>query len=218
MAGKDRQHWDMIYHERAHQPYPPPDPLMLQFTPPAPNPYAPSVSSKTVSRALDLAGGLGQNALWLAGQGYMVDLIDISRAALTRAQEEAARRARAPITDDEVGADTLPRAAQPDLVRGINFIQADLDHATLEREMYDVVCVFRFLDRALFPALRAAVRPGGRIVYETYNTRHTLTQPNFNPDYLLNVGELAGVFADWRALHGCEPPDDNTAQVVALKP
>jgi SAM-dependent methyltransferase len=215
MAGKDRQHWDSIYSARVGEPYPPPDPLVLQFTPPAPRPYG-TASSATVSRALDLAGGLGQNALWLATQGYMVDLIDISRVALTRAQAEAAIRAR--FLTAEGDADDPARLLPTDWVRGINFIQADLDHAGLERETYDVICVFRFLDRALFPALRAAVRAGGRIIYETYNARHLRRDPDFNPAYLLNVGELAGVFADWRALYSVEPPDGDIAQVVALKP
>ncbi|MDZ4763431.1 MAG: hypothetical protein SGI73_02690 [Chloroflexota bacterium] len=51
----------------------------------------------------------------------------------------------------------------------------------------------------------------------SFNTRCTLLQPDFNPAYLLKVGELAGVFADWRALHGAEAPDTVTAQLVALK-
>jgi 2-polyprenyl-3-methyl-5-hydroxy-6-metoxy-1,4-benzoquinol methylase len=182
MAGQDRLRWDAIYSEKRDQPFPPPDPLLLQFAPPADG-----------ARALDLAGGLGQNALWLAEQGYIVDLIDISRTALIRAQAEAARRG----------------------VRGINFIQMDLDHADLEAQTYDLIAVFRFLDRALFPTLRAAVKPGGRIIYQTYNTRYRPPQP-FNPDHLLRVGELAGIFADWRILHLSEP--DAVTQVVAIKP
>lgn len=206
MAGRDRQKWDAIYQVKADQPYPPPDPLLLQFTPPAPRPFTVTKSSRDVSRALDLAGGLGQNALWLASQGYMVDLIDISRIALVRAQAEAARRAH------ETNSDV------PDIVRGINFIQADLDSPALERDTYDVVCVFRYLDRSLFPTIRAAVRPGGRVIYETFNTRVLNENPDFNPDYALAVGELAGVFADWRGIFNCEPPERSTAQVVAIKP
>lgn len=182
MAGQDRLRWDAVYHERRDQPYPPPDPLLLQFAPPAEG-----------ARALDLAGGLGQNALWLAEQGYLVDLIDISRAALTRAQEEAARRS----------------------VRGVNFIQMDLDNAEFEAATYDLIAVFRFLDRDLFPTLRAAVKPGGRVIYQTFNTRYHPPQP-FNPDHLLRIGELAGIFADWRILHLSEP--HFVTQVVAIKP
>lgn len=182
MAGQDRLRWDAVYSERRDQPFPPPDPLLLQFAPPTDG-----------GRALDVAGGLGQNALWLAEQGYMVDLIDISRAALTRAQEEMARRGG----------------------RGVNFIQADLDRAELEAQTYDLIAVFRFLDRDLFPTLRAAVKPGGRIIYQTFNTRYRPPQP-FNPDHLLRIGELAGIFADWRILHLSEP--HFVTQAVAIKP
>jgi SAM-dependent methyltransferase len=190
MAGRDRQRWDATYRQRTHDPFPPPSPLLLQFTPPSA-----LIEQQTgrAARALDMAGGLGQNALWLASQGYRVDLIDISRVALTLAQEEALRQG----------------------IRGVNFIQMDLDTGEPERDAYDVLCVFRFLDRRLFPALRAAVRPGGRLIYETFNTRYQPPQP-FDPAHLLQVGELAGVFADWELLYLSEPRF--ISAVVALKP
>ncbi|PJF24227.1 MAG: hypothetical protein CUN53_18885, partial [Phototrophicales bacterium] len=78
-----------------------------------------------------------------------------------------------------------------------------------------LIAVFRFLDRDLFPTLRAAVKPGGRIIYQTFNTRYRPPQP-FNPDHLVRIGELAGIFADWRILHLSEP--HFTTQVVAIKP
>ena len=65
-----------------------------------------------LTHALDLASGLGQNGLWLASQGYTVDLIDISRVALTKARDEANRRR----------------------LRNVNFFQLDLDNATFPNE------------------------------------------------------------------------------------
>jgi SAM-dependent methyltransferase len=97
-------------------------------------------------RALDVATGLGRNALYLAAAGYEVDAVDISKTALG----EAARRAR--------------RAG----VRGIRWLAADLDHWRPAREAYDVVVNAFFLHRRLFPALRAAVRPGGLLIFETH--------------------------------------------------
>jgi SAM-dependent methyltransferase len=185
MSGQDRVHWDAVYRDRYG--YPNPDPLLFPYVPPV------IAEDGAPHRALDLAGGLGQNALWLAEQGYQVDLIDISRVALVRAQREAAVRG----------------------LRGVNFIQADLDQHPLEPESYTLVCVFRFLNRALFPALRAAVRPGGRVLYETFNRRRLASAPNFNPDYTLDIGELGGVFADWHILRLNETGD--VSQVVAIK-
>ncbi len=36
--------------------------------------------------AIDVAGGSGRNAIWLAGRGLEVTLVDVSSVALTRAR------------------------------------------------------------------------------------------------------------------------------------
>lgn len=186
MSGEDRLRWDHIYRDRHDAPYPPPDPLLFEFTPP--------VALGEERRALDLAGGLGQNGLWLATQGYVVDIMDISRVALLRAQEELNARK----------------------IRSVNLLQVDLDKPELEASTYDLVCVFRYLKRDLFAPLRACVKSGGRIIYETYNRRYLSVVPGFNPVYLLNPGELAGHFADWKILHNVEI--SHVSQLVAVKP
>jgi len=185
MSAHDRDHWDTTYERRIGEGrFPPPDPLLLQFTPPP----------EADARALDLAAGLGQNSLWLAEQGYTVDVMDISRVALNHAYDEAMERR----------------------LRTLNFYHVDLDEVQLGTGVYDVICVFRFLKRELMPQLRAAVRPGGRIVYQTFNIHRLDTMPDANPDYLLQPGELPGYFADWRLVYHAER--GNTAQVVAVKP
>ncbi len=49
-------------------------------------------------RALDLGGGEGRNAVWLASRGWDVTIVDFSRAGLDRAREMA-QRAGVPLTD-----------------------------------------------------------------------------------------------------------------------
>ena len=187
MATKDRIRWDSIYRERIdNRDFPDPDPLLFQFTPP--------LRDGETATALDIAAGFGQNGLWLAAQGYTVDLIDVSRVALLHAKAEAAERG----------------------LSNANFIQNDLDSAKFEPESYDVVCVFRFLSRDLMPQIRAAVRPGGRVIYKTFNTRYLETKPETNPNFLLGIGELAGFFGDWRILHSAEI--DQMSRIVAIKP
>lgn len=186
MAGQDRLRWDQVYRDRQHEAYPAPDPLLFEFTPP--------VSDEAEHRALDLAAGIGQNGLWLSAQGYLVDVMDISRVALLRAQAEAARRQ----------------------LRNINLYPVDLDDTPLEANTYELICVFRYLKRDLFPALRAAVRPGGRIIYETFNRRYQKLVPQFNPAFLLEPGELSGYFADWKILHNME--SGHVSRLVAVKP
>jgi SAM-dependent methyltransferase len=186
MSLQDRERWDEIYRERGDGLYPPPDPLLFEYTPPVPE--------GAECRALDLACGLGQNGLWLAVQGYTVDLLDISRIALLRAQAEMGQRR----------------------LRNANLFQIDLDQPDLETGVYQIVCVFRYLKRDLFPVMRNAVMPGGRIIYETFNQRYLQLVPEFNPTFLLEVGELAGIFADWKILHNVD--SKHISRLVAVKP
>lgn len=186
MSAEDRARWDGIYRQWSREPFPDPDPFLFEYTPPLSVPYE--------KRALDLAGGLGQNGLWLAQQGYTVDVMDISRMALLRGRAEMVNQG----------------------LRNINFLQVDLDHVDLKLNKYHLVCVFRYLKRDLFPQIRACIRPGGRILYETYNLDYLELVPAFKPAFLLQPGELAGYFADWKVLHHSEI--GHTSRLVAIKP
>lgn len=197
MTATDRIRWDNRYLTRPSSPYPDPDPLLFQYTPPviggrAADDDAPPLLD--APHALDLACGIGQNGLWLAAQGYTVDLIDISRAALMIARQQAAGRG----------------------LRTLNFLQRDLDETALQTEAYDLVCVFRFLQRDLFERIRASVKPGGRVIYMTFLHGSETPAVTLPADYLLRPGELAGCFADWRILHQRETAD--TAEIAAVKP
>jgi tellurite methyltransferase len=184
MSDADRKRWDTIYRQQTQ--FPEPDPFLFEYAPPARHPGQ--------DRALDLAGGMGQNGLWLAQQGYVVDVMDISRLALVRGRGEMVRRS----------------------VRDINFLQCDLDDADLKPNRYQVVCVFRYFQRDLFAQLRACVQPGGRLIYETYNVHHLVAAPQFNPELLANPGELASYFADWKILHSSDA--DQVSRLAAIKP
>ena len=186
MAGNDRTRWDAIYRQRNQMPFPEPDAFLLEAAPPASGPGE--------KRALDLAGGVGQNGLWLAAQGYTVDVIDISRMALVRGRAEMINRG----------------------LRNINFLQADLDEIDLKLNKYMLVCVFRYLKRDLFPQIRTCIQPGGRIIYETFNTNYLELVPNFNSEFLLNPGELAGYFSDWKILRSSDA--NHISRLAAIKP
>jgi tellurite methyltransferase len=186
MTAQDRTRWDQVYREQVNG-IPPPDPLLFEFTPPL-------LDTPEPQRALDVASGLGQNGLWLAAQGYLVDMVDVSRVALLKAQDEMGKRQ----------------------LRNINLYQADLDSYEFPQATYDLVCVFRYLKRDIFPQLRSTVRPGGRILYETFNIRYLDNVPGFNPAFLLEMGELAGYFADWKILHNND--GKQMSSLVAIKP
>src|SRR6185369_16823122 len=96
-------------------------------------------------RALDVATGKGRNALFLASKGFRVDAVDISAAALQEARKIARLKGR-----------------------GVDFIEADLEHADLPRGAYDLVVNFNYLDRGLIQHPKNALKPGGHVVFETY--------------------------------------------------
>jgi tellurite methyltransferase len=185
MSQTERAHWDSLYRRYADSAFPSPDPLLFDHTPPPDTPN---------QRALDLAGGQGQNGLWLASQGYVVDVLDISRVALMTGRAEMTRRG----------------------LRTINFLQADLDTEELKLNKYHLVCVFRFLKRDFFPQLRASIRPEGRIIYETYNTGYLEDHPDANPEHLIRPRELASHFPDWTILY--QSDTNQISRLVALKP
>lgn len=124
--------------------------------------------------ALDVACGDGRNALFLARRGFTVEAIDIAMAGLRRAQA-AIRREHLPV----------------------RLIQADLVSFPLRRERYAVIINIRYLERALWPALKRAVREGGAIVVETFLIDQLQCGHPSNPAYLLQRGELATAFRDF---------------------
>jgi 2-polyprenyl-3-methyl-5-hydroxy-6-metoxy-1,4-benzoquinol methylase len=122
-------------------------------------------------RALDLACGLGANALYLAREGFEVEAFDWSFEGL-RKLTAAARLSG----------------------RTIGAVACDITRFPLPRERYDVLVCFRFLDRTLFPAMIEALRPGGALVIETFNRRHLERRPDFPVEYCLEQGELLRAF------------------------
>ena len=125
-------------------------------------------------RALDVACGRGRNALWLARQGFVTTAIDRD-ASVVAALQERAEREGVPLT-----------ALAVDLEGG---------GATIEESAYDVIVVVHYLHRPLFPALLAALRPGGVLVYETFTVAQAARGRPTNPAVLLEPGELTRLVA-----------------------
>jgi SAM-dependent methyltransferase len=77
---------------------------------------------------------------------------------------------------------------------------ADLDYYPLPTAYYDLVIVFYFFDPKLVPAIISSLRPGGLVVYATYNYRHTSVKPEFNPAYLVPPRGLVPYFPGFETL------------------
>ena len=183
---QDLERWDGRYHDPDQTPVPDCDPVLVAHADLLP-----------VGDALDVACGLGQNAMWLAARGHRVLGVDGSAFGLRRAAE-AARRAALPV----------------------RWLCADLDFYTPAANAFDLILVVRFLNRALIPRLLRALRPGGVIFYRTFNVNRSREGDRFPSDYLLGRGELRRLLAGLEVLAGNDAEDitDLSSWLLARKP
>jgi len=144
-------------------------------------------------RALDLAMGLGQNAVYLATLGFEVTGIDISPVAVQKALELAARCGVA-----------------------LDAVVADLEHFQLPIAAYDLVVNIAYLQRSLAPQIIAALKPGGVLVFETFTQDYLRYKPDSNPAFLLQPGELKELFRPLTPLYYWEGTVDERRAVAAL--
>jgi SAM-dependent methyltransferase len=152
--------------------------------------------------ALDIAAGAGRHSLALAQHGLRVDAVDISGRGLWLAQQ---------------------RAIEAGFIPGLHlrFIVADLERPWLPRQNYEVVVVSFFLCRPLFPLIKARLKPGGWLVYETLTIDQKFGSDHqpIRPDFLLQPQELKTAFADFEIHFYAEVNQAHraTAQLLACK-
>jgi 2-polyprenyl-3-methyl-5-hydroxy-6-metoxy-1,4-benzoquinol methylase len=122
-------------------------------------------------RVLELAMGGGQNAVFLAREGFSVTGVDISDVAVERSL----------------------RLGQVAGV-AIDVHRIDLRTTTLPASTYDVVACFYYLQRDLFAQIVNTLRPGGMVIYETFTAEQARYGHPTNPAYLLQPNELLEAF------------------------
>jgi SAM-dependent methyltransferase len=123
-------------------------------------------------RALDLACGLGANAVLLARRGLEVAAWDLSPVAIARLRD-LALELNLPVT-----AEVRDVCVEPPLP-----------------ETFDCILVAHFLQRSLVPALTAALRPGGLLFYQTFVREAASEGGPSNPGYRLETNELLHLFS-----------------------
>ena len=128
-------------------------------------------------RVLDLAMGNGRNTIYLAKLGFDVEGIDISFQAVENASELAQRAG-------------VAASAQV----------ADLERYAIEKETYDVIICFNYLQRSLITQIKDGLVKGGMVVYETFIVDQAQFGQPRNPDHLLWHNELLDMFRDFRCL------------------
>jgi tellurite methyltransferase len=127
--------------------------------------------------ALDLACGLGANAIFLAEKGLAVTAWDISVVAIDKLTAYAVRQGLS-----------------------INARQEKITAESFTKCTFDVIVVSRFLDRTLSDAIIGALKPDGLLFYQTFTREKTSPRPPNNPDYLLGCSELLALFLPLRVI------------------
>lgn len=152
--------------------------------------------------ALDLASGLGGNALLLAQRGLVVDAVDTSNVALEKLAAFAAA--------SRVQVNTLCR---------------DLEAVALPDKRYDVIVCSHYLHRPLCSKITMQLRPGGLLFYQTFTVNTAPGEGPRTPAYLLETNELLALFRPLQLVYyreegslGQQPEARNTARLVARQP
>ena len=96
-----------------------------------------------VGRVLDVAMGNGRNAIYLAKAGFEVEGVDSSPEAVSNAMESS----------QKAGVSVKAEIANLE------------DSYIINKNTYDVIICFNYLQRSLIPQIKEGLRTGGIIVY-----------------------------------------------------
>lgn len=127
--------------------------------------------------ALDLACGLGENALFLAKKGLETSAWDISSVALGKLKQNAKKNNLT-----------------------ISVKQVHIEPNSLPKNAFDVIVLSHFLDRSLCNAIIDGLKPKGLLFYQTYVREKLGSSGPKNPEFLLARNELLQLFNPLTAL------------------
>lgn len=127
------------------------------------------------SRILDVGGGSGRNAIWLARRGHDVTIADISVSGLE-----------------------LARTAAMEAQVEVATIAMDFDEDPIPAGPWDVIVDFHFIKRYLFADFVRVLKPGGLLVFCRATTRNLERNERPPRPFLLDEGE------GWSLLEGFE--------------
>ncbi len=190
----DRERWNRKYRAQRLPSEPGPPARLLRS-------HTDLLQSHAPGCALDLACGLGRNAVFLARVGFQVEAVDVSDVAVAYLARYVRSQGLA-----------------------VTVRRCDLARTSLPANSYDVIVNVNYLERALFSEMRTALRSGGLLLFETYVFRSDRSsEERINPAYVLQPGELKAEFEDWDILSYGETSKSGrqpwaVARLVARKP
>ena len=153
-------------------------------------------------RALDLASGAGRNALYLADEEWEVTAVDSSETAIRIAKM---------------------RAIEMSVPLDASVLDLTKEPLPFDDASFELVLMFFYMQRSLFPQIVRWLRPGGVFVAAVHIEDDRDGIHPMNPDYLLAPGELRELLDDLEILAYREgdPRDEQhrrrTAEVVARR-
>jgi hypothetical protein len=132
---EQRTHWDQKY-EQSMVSLTKPDPFFLSA-------YEEFVSDSypSAGAALDLAGGIGRHALWLADKRWQVSVVDISEVAISRLSQETLQ-----------------------LNLALDLFALEATEYKFEPAQFDLIVLFYHFDRTLYSRIVSALKPGGYLI------------------------------------------------------
>lgn len=160
-------------------------------------------------QVLDVAAGHGRHALYLLSHGLQVEALDRDAEALA----------------------TLESTVQDRHLTGLTTRVLDLEQTPdrppgLGQGCYDVIMVFFYLHRPLFPSLMDALKPNGVLLYETFTIDNYFRRQHPRRwEFCLAHNELLRLTSPLRVLHYDEGEHEGghgsgpsyTARLVAQK-
>ncbi len=201
MPGSDLQSWNQRYLAGEFG-FRDTDPFVINAHKNYLEPLLRASPSAGADTGLDLAGGAGHHAIWLAEHGWNMTLADWSEAALQIARERAVA---SHLTID------MKQGSALDVVS---------EYASSDRQ-FGFVLVSFFLDREVLPWLSKILIPGGLLLYRTYtkdNERLGNPRGPRDPQHLLRSQELLEIYRDMRILHYNETvTQKGVAELIAQK-
>ena len=190
MNETDRAIWDCRYQEGLHS-LTKPDPFFVSAYERLVDQAFPNGGS-----ALDLAAGLGRHALWLAERAWQVSAVDVSEVAIGKLSQTAAQ-----------------------LDVKIKLFAVDAAEYDFETTRFDLIVLFYYLDRSLFPKVVSALNPGGLFICKmaVHWGSETTLPGHFKP---LGKNELASLVPGLQAVDCHERPvrDRGVVEFVGRKP
>ena len=183
--------WDLKY-EQDLPSLTRPDPFFLSAYQRFVHPSVPNAGM-----ALDLAGGLGRHALWLANRNWRVIVVDVSPVAIGK----------------------LSQAANQ-LSLNLSLLATDAAEYDFGAARFDLIILFYHLDRSLFPKIVAALKPGGFVICKMAVSWGSETATKAGDENPLGKNELVALFPDLYVIDHHERPvrERGVVEFIGRKP